>query len=99
MQVRVTGKQIDLGAALPEAVRTRLASAVAKHFEGGGEAHVVFSHEGTFFRADVATHLDSGAVLKSEGEGADAYRAFGVALERLEIQIHKHVQKLKNHHT
>jgi ribosomal subunit interface protein len=98
MKVRVSGKQIEIGTALPEHVRERIESTLTKHFNGGGEAHVVFSHEGPGFRADCTTHLDSGVVLKAQGEAIDAHRAFEVALEHLEKQIRRYKRKIRNHH-
>ena len=98
MKVRVSGKQIEIGDVLPEQVRTRLDAAIGKYFDGGVDANVVFSHEGTFYRADCSAHLDSGAILKAEGEAPDAYRAFDIALEHLEKQVRRYMRKLKNHH-
>jgi ribosomal subunit interface protein len=98
MKVRVSGKQIEIGEALPEHVRDRLRSAISKYFDGGAEAHVVFSREGSDFRSDCAAHLDSGVVLKAQGAGTDAYRAFDAALDHLEKQIRRYMRRLKNHH-
>ena len=98
MKLRVSGKQFEVGEVLPEKVRTRLQTVVGKHFDGGAETSVVFSHEGTGFRADCTTHLDSGIVLKAEGTAADAYRAFDVAVDKLEKQVRRYKRRLKNHH-
>jgi ribosomal subunit interface protein len=98
MKVRVSGKQIEIGEALPEHVRTRIESAIGKHFDGGAEAHVVFSHEGSGFRCDCAAHLDSGVVLKAHDIGVDAHKAFDAALDHLEKQVRRHKRRLKNHH-
>jgi ribosomal subunit interface protein len=98
MLVRVSGKQVELGEALPAFVKERLESAIAKHFDGGAEAHVVFSHEGSFYRVDCTLHLDSSAVLKAEGEDSEARRAFDTAFDRIESQLRRYKRKLKNHH-
>ncbi len=98
MKVRISGKQIEIGAALPDHVRQRLELALSKHFDGGAEANVVFSHEGIGFRADCTAHLDSGIVLNAKGDAGDAHHAFEVALERLEKQIRRYKRKLRNHH-
>jgi ribosomal subunit interface protein len=97
MKVRVTGKQIEVGEALPARVRERLTQAVAKHFDGGADANVVFSKERYAFRADCTLHLDSGVVLKSEGKDSDAHRAFELALEHMEKQVRRHKRRLKSH--
>lgn len=98
MKVRVSGKQIEIGEALPEQVRARLEASIGKYFEGGVDANVVFSHEGPFYRADCSAHLDAGAIVKAAGEGEDVYRAFDVALERLEKQVRRYMRRLKSHH-
>ena len=98
MNVRVSGKQIDIGDALPEQVRIKFESAIGKHFDGGIDATVVFSHEGPLYRADCSAHLDSGVTLKSQGDAEDAYRAFDVALDHLEKQVRRYMRKLKSHH-
>lgn len=98
MKVRVSGKRLEIGNALPEKVRSRLAVVIEKHFTRGAEATVVFSHEGSGFRADCTTHLDAGVVLKAEGVDGNVHRAFDAALEHLEKQIRRYKRRLKNHH-
>ena len=73
-------------------------TALAKHFDGGAEANIVFSHEGFGYRADCTAHLDSGVVLKAQGDANDAHHAFDMALDRLEKQIRRYKRKLRNHH-
>lgn len=98
MRVRVSGKQVQIGETLPVSVRNRLEDVVGKHFDGGAEANVVFSHNGPFLRADCTLHLDSRTVLKSEGEGQDAHQAFDGAFAHLEVQLRRYKRRLKNHH-
>ncbi|MEI9994153.1 MAG: ribosome-associated translation inhibitor RaiA [Rhizomicrobium sp.] len=98
MRVRVSGKQIQLGETLPAGVRVRLEETVAKHFDGGADAHVVFSHDGPFYRVACTLHLDSKTIVKSDGEGPDAHRAFDAAFVHIESQLRRYKRKLKNHH-
>ena len=98
MQIRIAGKQIEIGDALPSHVRTRLSSAVGKHFERDAEAHVTFARERTLFRADCTLHLSSGVSLQSHGTGPSAYKAFDMTLDRLEKRVRRYVRRLKNHH-
>jgi len=98
MKVRVSGKQVEIGEALPHKVRKQVEAVIGKHFDGGAESHVVFSPEGSGFRVDCTAHLDSGTVLKSEGAAQDAHHAFDEAIDRLEKQIRRYKRRLKNHH-
>jgi ribosomal subunit interface protein len=98
MKVRVSGKHIEIGSALPGQVRKRLDSVVGKLFDGGAESNVVFSREGTGYRADCTTHLDSGIVIKAKGTAPDAYHAFDTAVDKLETQVRRYKERLKNHH-
>jgi ribosomal subunit interface protein len=98
MRVRVSGKQIEIGAALQEHVRQRLEIVLTKHFDRGTDSHIVFSHEGSGYRSDCTTHLDTGIVLNAQGDAHDAHHAFESALEKLEKQIRRHKRKLRNHH-
>lgn len=88
---------MEIGEALPEKVRTRLEVVIGKHFQGGAEANVVFSREGSGFRADCTAHLDSGAVLKAESVEMDIHRASEAVVEHLEKQIRRYKRRLKNH--
>ena len=98
MQIRVAGKQVEIGEALPEKVRTKLTAAVSKHFDRDAEAHVTFAKERAGFRADCSVHLSSGTSMQAHGTGPDAYKAFDSALDRLEKQVRRYSRRLKNHH-
>jgi ribosomal subunit interface protein len=98
MQVRVSGKRMEIAGALPQRVRLQVQSAIERYFDGGAHVSVVFSREGTFLRADCMVHLDSGIVLKAAGDGSDAYRAFDEALQRMEKRVRRYMRRLKGHH-
>ena len=45
MQIRITGKQIVIGEALPQHVRERVSAAIEKHFDRDAEINVTFTKE------------------------------------------------------
>jgi len=98
MQIRIAGKQVDIGNALPSHVRAKLSAVVEKYFSGRGDAHVTFAHEGAGFRSDCTIHLNSGIILQASGVGVDAYVAFDAALARIEKRVRRYARRLKNHH-
>lgn len=98
MHIRIAGKHIEIGDALPSHVRARLSAAVEKHFDRNAEASVTFTRERVGFRADCTLHLSSGVSLQSRGTGSSAYRAFDMTLDRLEKRVRRYARRLKNHH-
>ena len=98
MQIRVAGKQIEIGEALPEHVRETLQTAVEKHFDRDAEANVTFIKERTGFRADCTVHLSSGASMQAHGTGQNARLAYDMALDHLEKRVRRYTRRLKNHH-
>ena len=73
MPFRVSGKNLDIGEALRERVSARVVEALSKYFDGGYSGHVTVEKEGFGFRTECAVHLDSGIVLHTEANAADAY--------------------------
>jgi ribosomal subunit interface protein len=98
MQIRVAGKQIEIGETLPERVRERLTAAIEKYFDRSAQGNVTFTKERVGFRADCTVHLSSGTTMQTHGTGEDAYKAFEVALDRLEKRVRRYTRRLKNHH-
>ncbi len=98
MNIRVAGKQIEIGQALPEHVRDRLSAAVAKHFDRPAQANVTFMRERSGFRADCMVHLSSGALMQAHASATDAHAAFDLALGHLEKRVRRYKRRLKKQH-
>jgi ribosomal subunit interface protein len=89
MTLRVSGKNLDIGASLRTHVGTRIESVVSKFSAGLTNGHVTIEKEGSGFRTECCLHLDSGAVLQVEAEALDAYASFNMAAERAESQLRR----------
>jgi len=98
MNIRVSGKHIEIGQALPQHVRDKLSAAVAKHFDRPAQANVTFMKERTGFRADCMVHLSSGALMHAHASATDPHAAFDIALDHLEKRGRRYKRRLKNHH-
>ena len=97
MPFRVSGKNIDVGAALRARVNQRLVQATAKYFDGGFSGHVTIGKEGFGFRTECVVHLDSGIVLEAVALAADAYASADQAALRLENRLRRYKHRLKDH--
>jgi ribosomal subunit interface protein len=98
MQIRIAGRQIEIGLGLPQRVREKLLAMVSKYFDRNAEASVTFMKARTGFRAVCSVHFSSGALMQAQGTGRSAHRAFDMALDHLETRLRRYMRRLKNHH-
>lgn len=97
MNLRVSGKNMDIGEALREKAQDHIDGAVAKYFDGGYDGHLTLEHEGAGYRADCVVHLDTGVVLQASAVSADATNAYEAMAGHIEKRLRRYKRKLKNH--
>ena len=98
MSFRVSGKNIEVGEALRERISNRVAEAVEKFFGRGYSGHATVGKEAFGFHSECVLHLDSGVVLRADAIAADANLSADQAADKLEQQLRRYHQKLKDHH-
>ena len=98
MQIKVTGKNLDVGDALREHIESRLGHLKQKYFEGSVHAHVTVEKQRAGFHTECALHLSTGLVLQAEGMGYEAHPSFDQAASHLEKQLKRYKQRLRDHH-
>ena len=96
MQIRISAPQFSAGDAFRAHAEERLRNGIEKYTERAVDASVTLVKEGHEFRADCTARVAPGAVVNSEGRGADAYAAFDQALERLEKQLRRRKRHLED---
>ncbi len=99
MDIRVSGHQLETGAALQNHVETRLSGIADKYFAKAISAHATFNrapHEK--FSCDIIAHVMQGLVLKGRSEAKDAHLAFDGAAERIEKQLRRYMRRLQDRH-
>ncbi|MDF1833480.1 MAG: ribosome-associated translation inhibitor RaiA [Alteraurantiacibacter sp. bin_em_oilr2.035] len=99
MDIRVSGHQIDTGAALQEHASDRITTIVDKHFSKAISSTVTFGKApASAFAADIVLHVNHGLILKSHGQAHDAHQAFDQAAEKIEKQLRRYKRRLKDRH-
>ena len=98
MQVKITGKHLDIGDALRANIEERLQALRERYFEGSVHATVTLEKQRGRYLADCMLHLATGLILQSHTENADPTVAAGAAVSHLEKQLKKYKQRLKDHH-
>ncbi len=91
--VRVSGKNMDIGRSLRGQAEERVHDAVAKYFDGGFSSRVTVEREGSGFRADCTVHLDTGAIMRVSGSAQDAYSSVSQVVERIGKQMRRDKRK------
>jgi len=100
MDIRVSGHQVDTGAALKAHVDERMQGIADKYFSRALSAHVTFGkgpHDHGF-ACDIVSHVMQGVVLKGGASSSDAHRAFDEASEKIEKQLRRYKRRLKDRH-
>ncbi|MEI6484694.1 MAG: ribosome-associated translation inhibitor RaiA [Sphingomonadales bacterium] len=100
MDIRISGHQVDTGAAFGEHVHERLGAMVAKYFPRALAAHVTlgpapYGH----FSCDIVMHVMADLILKGSARAGDAHIAFDAAAERIDKQLRRYMRRLKDRHS
>jgi putative sigma-54 modulation protein len=93
MQISVTFRQLEPSDALKNYVTDRLKK-FKRYLEGPLEAHVVLGLEKFRHLADVTIN-SNGRLIKGREENADMYAAIDLVVDKLDMQLRKHREKLR----
>jgi ribosomal subunit interface protein len=96
MNLRVSGKNMDVGDALRSKAETHFDTVVKKYFDGGYTGHLTLEPEGPGFNAVCSVHLDSGAMLQSSAYGGDAISAYELMAANIEKRLRRYKRRLKD---
>jgi ribosomal subunit interface protein len=97
MEIRVSGHQVDTGAALRTHVNDRMQAIADKYFSRSISAHATFgTGPHASFTCDIVAHVMQGVILKGHGQGNEAHPAFDQAAARVETQLRRYMRRLKD---
>lgn len=97
MVIQVIGQSFDVGESLTEHVKSVIEKKMGKYNQEILSSSVVFSqapHKKVISSIKIETKLCD---LFAKSEEDDAYLAFNSAMEDVETQLLKHLEKLKSH--
>ncbi len=98
MNLRISGKHMNVGEAFAQRIEARITDAVTKFFEGGYSGSVTLEKSIRGFECDCTLHLDSGMVLNATAVGHDPAVVFEDAADRIEKRLRRYKRRLKDHH-
>jgi len=102
MHITVAGKQVATSDALRTHVEDGLGTITAKYFDHALEARVTFRKDakgsaGGHFACDINLHAGRGLMMRGEGQGVDAHRAFDEAAEHVAKRLRRYRRRVNEH--
>lgn len=98
MKYKVSGHQIDIGAALASHVESELGSVVGKYAQRPTDANVVFSRSAHEYICEATVHLSTGLTAQAKAHAHEIYAAFDACCEKMDKQLRRYKRRLKDHH-
>lgn len=96
MQLSLTGHHVDITPALREFVETKLGR-LERHFDNVTDVHCILTIEALLHRAEATVNL-SGGTIHADSTAEDMYAAVDGLIDKLDRQVKKFKEKLKDHH-
>jgi ribosomal subunit interface protein len=98
VEVRVAGHQVDTGESLREEAQRRISEITEKYFARSVGANVTFGRgPNNDFTCDIIAPVNQGVVLKASASGREAQMALNGAADRIETQLRRYANRLKEH--
>ena len=96
MQLNITGHHVEVTDSLKTYVSEKL-ERLEKHFDHVNNVHVILSVEKQRQKSEATVNI-SGATLFADCTNEDMYASIDSMVDKLDRQIKKHKEKLKDHH-
>jgi ribosomal subunit interface protein len=98
VDVRVSGHQVDTGESLREHASRRMAEITEKYFSRSIGANVTFGRgPNNDYTCDIVAPVVQGVVLKASHRAQTAQIAFDAAADKIETQLRRYTNRLKDH--
>ncbi len=95
MQISVTGHHVDITESMRAYVEEKFAK-LERHFDHVTNVHVILSVEKLQQKAEATVHV-AGADVFANATDEKMYAAIDALIDKLDRQVLKHKEKLKNH--
>ena len=97
MQINISGKNMDTGAAFQEHAHNALNNVVEKYFQNAVSGHITLEKAESGFTVRARVALSRRIELEATGQAGDAHKALDAAMTHAEKRLRRHKRRLKNH--
>lgn len=96
MRLSVTGRHIEITDAMKQYAEDK-AGRLTRFYDRIEVIDVVVDHESTQCRVEMVAHADHKHTFVGQVDASDYYEAINLVVDKLERQLTKHKEKLRNH--
>ena len=96
MHIRITGRHMDITEAMRSYVDKKI-HRLSKYNNRISEMEVVVDGEGQYHKIEIIIKADNRQRFVANDTNEDAYACFDTALDKIERQLIKHKEKVRNH--
>ncbi len=96
MQLEITGHHLEVTESMSNYVREK-AERLTRHFDKVAKIHFILEVQKQVHKAEASLHV-SGNHLFADASAGDMYAAIDALTDKLDRQIVKHKEKVKDHH-
>lgn len=97
MQINISGKNMDTGAAFQEHAHNALNNVVEKYFQNAVSGQITLEKAESGFTVRARVALSRRIELEATGQAGDAHMALDAAITHAEKRLRRHKRRLKNH--
>jgi ribosomal subunit interface protein len=97
MQINISGKNMDTGAAFQEHAHNALNNVVEKYFQNAVSGQITLEKAESGFTVRARVALSRRIELEATGHAGDAHMALDAAITHAEKRLRRHKRRLKNH--
>lgn len=95
MQINLTGHHVEVTDSMRNYVTEKMEK-LERHFDKVSNTHVILSIEKNDHKAEATVHM-SGNDIFAEAREPDMYAAIDALVDKLDRQVKKYKEKIKNH--
>jgi len=96
MQLNLTGHHIEITDSLRSYVNEKM-ERIERHFDKVTNTHVILTVESVRHKAEATVNVSGGNIF-ANAEHEDMYAAIDALTDKLDRQVKKHKEKMKDHH-
>ena len=95
MELTVTGRHLQITESMKQHAEEK-AARLSHHYDRIESASVILDHESVTFKVEMVVRTNHKHVFVAHAQGEDFYKAYDVALDKMQRQLTRHKERHRN---